>query len=230
MPPTRTLAASAIAALALALPAAALGTTITVTTTADAVGADGLCSLREAVTAANHGTATTGAGECPAGAPGADRIVLGPGVYRRAIGGSGEQGNAVGDLDVAGDLDIVGAGATATVIDAAGLDRVLDVLPGATVRIADLTLTGGATAAGMTGPSAGRVGRRGRRRRIGGRGPLGGGPHDRAEPGRRQRGRRGRPRRRRHGRPRHGEARPAGRATGAPGAPAAPAASRRPAR
>jgi CSLREA domain-containing protein len=153
VPLTRILAATAVAALALALPAAAMGTTITVTTTADAAAVDGLCSLREAVTAANLDVATSAAGECAAGAPGADRIVLGPGLYRRTIGGTGEQGNAVGDLDVSGDLEIAGAGATTTIIDAAGLDRVIDVLPGRTVRIADVTITGGATAAGTMGPS-----------------------------------------------------------------------------
>ena len=81
----------------------------------------------------------------------ADRIVLGPGLYRRTLGGSGEQGNALGDLDVAGTSRSPAPAPRLTIIDAAGLDRVIDVLPGRTLRIADVTITGGATPGG---PSA----------------------------------------------------------------------------
>ena len=144
MPLSRSLAAGAVAALALGAPCAALGATITVTTTADAVAADGACSLREAITAANADAAGPAAGECAAGTSGADRIVLGPGLYRRALTGAGEDANATGDLDVTGPLEILGAGAGVTVIDAGGFDRVLDVRPGGSLRLADVAITGGA--------------------------------------------------------------------------------------
>ncbi|HNG30477.1 MAG TPA: FG-GAP-like repeat-containing protein, partial [Blastocatellia bacterium] len=45
--------------------------TITVNTTADTIAADGFCSLREAITAANTNTPIN---ECPSGAPGLDNI------------------------------------------------------------------------------------------------------------------------------------------------------------
>ncbi len=59
---------------------------IGVTTTGDVVnGNDGLCSLREAVAAANTNTASgAAAGECIAGGTGADRVVLPAGNWRRA--------------------------------------------------------------------------------------------------------------------------------------------------
>ncbi len=152
MPLSRFLAAGSVAAAVLAGPAAAHAATITVTTAADAVGADGACSLREAVSAANTDTALPGPGECAAGTPAAtDRIVLGPGLYRRSITGVGEDANAMGDLDVTGPLEILGAGAAVTIIDAGGIDRVIDVRPGGSLRLADVALTGGAAPGG---PSA----------------------------------------------------------------------------
>ena len=154
MPPSRSFAAGIVAALALTAPAVARAATISVTTTADAVAVDGACSLREAITSANVNAAMAGPGECAAGdAAGTDRIVLPAGAYRRTIPGGGENANAFGDLDVVGPLEILGAGAGVTTIDAAGLDRVLDVRAAVAVRIADMTLTGGATAAGAAGPA-----------------------------------------------------------------------------
>jgi hypothetical protein len=73
-------------------------------------------------------------------APGENTLVLEPGVYRLSVAGSDEDEAASGDLDVADTLTIVGNGAT---IDAAGLDRVFDVLPGATLTLRDVMITGG---------------------------------------------------------------------------------------
>src|SRR5574342_231625 len=57
-------------------PRARAGATITVTTTVDALNDDGLCSLREAIRAANLDTASGATlGECPAGS-GADTITF----------------------------------------------------------------------------------------------------------------------------------------------------------
>ncbi|MBI2913013.1 MAG: hypothetical protein HYY03_03745 [Chloroflexi bacterium] len=61
------------------------------------------CSLREAIVAANAD-------------PGPDSIHLGPGTYILQIGGRYEDAAATGDLDIADDLTIMGAGAEATVI------------------------------------------------------------------------------------------------------------------
>ncbi|MEP7338310.1 MAG: right-handed parallel beta-helix repeat-containing protein, partial [Acidobacteriota bacterium] len=59
----------------------AMGTTITVTTTANTAANDGVCSLREAITAANTNTVSgAAAGECAAGMAGMDTIVFNIGV------------------------------------------------------------------------------------------------------------------------------------------------------
>jgi CSLREA domain-containing protein len=113
-------------------------TTITVNTTSDELAADGNCSLREAISAANTDAAVDG---CPAGS-GADTIVVPAGSYALSIAGAGEDANASGDLDITSDLTISGAGQAATIIDAASVDRVFDVDPsleGVVVQITGVT-------------------------------------------------------------------------------------------
>jgi CSLREA domain-containing protein len=116
--------------LALAAPAGAA--MFTVTKTADtldgACNAD--CSLREAVTAANA-------------APGADSIVVGPGVYGLTRAGMYENLAETGDLDVTGILTIQGAGADRVVIDGGGADRILDVLQDASLELRGVTVRNG---------------------------------------------------------------------------------------
>ena len=76
----------------------ALAAGISVDSTADNLtGADGLCTLREAITNANTDSDTTG-GDCTAGS-GADTITLPAGTYALSIAGAGEDANATGDLD-----------------------------------------------------------------------------------------------------------------------------------
>lgn len=109
--------------------------TFTVTKTADT--ADGACdhdcSLREAVQAANA-------------APGADLIRLSHAYYRFTRAPQADDDNAVaGDLDVTDDLTLRGL-PDRTTIDADGLDRVVEVLPGVTAEIIDVTLREGAVA------------------------------------------------------------------------------------
>lgn len=71
------------------------------------------CSLREAVIASNF-------------ASDSDRILLSAGTYRLTIVGAGENDSATGDLDARKDVEIIGAGASITFIDAAGLgDQVI---------------------------------------------------------------------------------------------------------
>ncbi len=94
------------------------------------------CSLREAVRAANQGGS-------------ADRIFLSAGTYTLSQAGADEDAALTGDLDILNDLEIIGAGATMTFIDAAGLDRVIQVLgAGTSVRIQDVSIVGGSGAAG----------------------------------------------------------------------------------
>jgi CSLREA domain-containing protein len=116
--------------------------TIQVNTTADELNADGDCSLREAIQAANTDVAIDA---CPAGS-GSDVIVVPAGVYTLSVVGAGEDANATGDLDITADLTINGAGASATIVDGAHLDRVFDVAPqgaGVTVTMSGLTIQNG---------------------------------------------------------------------------------------
>ncbi|MBK7974130.1 MAG: CSLREA domain-containing protein [Deltaproteobacteria bacterium] len=124
--------------------ATAAATTITVDSTADDLGAgpNGNCTLREALRAANFNVAVDA---CPAGTPGAvafDSIVVPAGNYLLTAGGRYEDLGLTGDLDVLDNVQIDGAGAATTVIDAGDIDRVMH-LRGATIGISKLTLTGG---------------------------------------------------------------------------------------
>jgi CSLREA domain-containing protein len=115
-------------------------TQITVTTFADELNADGDCSLREAINAANLNTAVDG---CAAGS-GDDVIALAAGTYVLTIAGS-DDANASGDLDIAPTvsterLTIQGAGAGLSLIDGNQLDRVFHVA----------TLLGGLTLIDLT--------------------------------------------------------------------------------
>ncbi len=118
----------------LSLASAASATDYHVTTYADPVPDFCVtidCSLREAVRAANQGGS-------------ADRIFLSAGTYTLSQAGAGENAALTGDLDILNDLEIIGAGATMTFIDGAGLDRVIQVLgPGTSVHIHDVSIVGG---------------------------------------------------------------------------------------
>ena len=74
--------------------------------------------------------------------PGENTIRIPPGTYTLSIAGQNEDAAATGDLDVTDALTILGAGANQTIIDAAGLDRVLEVL-GTSVSISGVTIRGG---------------------------------------------------------------------------------------
>lgn len=103
---------------------------IAVTTTNDVVDAhDGLVSLREAVLQANS-TAKP------------DTITLPAGTYTLTRAGAGEEGGLTGDLDIKYPLTINGAGAAATIVDAASLDRIFDV-HSTTATFAGMTIQGG---------------------------------------------------------------------------------------
>jgi hypothetical protein len=92
------------------------------------------CSLREAVIAANS-------------AGGLDFISLGASHYRLSIAtpSSAPDTGADGDLDVteANDLFILGVGASQTIIDAGGIDRVFDIAAGARLSMWSVQLRNG---------------------------------------------------------------------------------------
>ena len=111
----------------------------TVTTTTDENDGDagtgtGL-SLRDAILAA------------AASASAESTIFLPAGTYTLTLDGIGEDAGATGDLDIVSGktITIVGARPETTTIDAAGLDRVFQVLGGATLNISGVTITGGST-------------------------------------------------------------------------------------
>src|SRR4051794_24144837 len=144
-----------LAVAALALTPAARAATITVGTNADDLTVNGNCTLREAIHSANTDTAVDG---CAAGSA-ADTIVIPAGTYAIGIAGGGEQANATGDFDLASDITLQGAGRSATTLDGAHKDRVVEITSG-TVTIAHLTITGGGTADGGPPPAQGVVGLR----------------------------------------------------------------------
>ena len=89
---------------------------MTVNSTGDVIADDGVCTLREAITAANTDTASGAmGGECIAGS-GAYPITVPAGSYTLAIPGLGEDFSATGDLDILDDVAIIGAGADVTML------------------------------------------------------------------------------------------------------------------
>lgn len=121
-------------ALSVTLAAGAGAAVFVPTKTTDS--ADGACtadcSLREAILAANA-------------TPGSDVVLLGAGTYVLSLAGSDDSG-AAGDLDVTGELVLIGAGADRTTIDGGAVDRVLHVLAGAELQASDLAVRNGSVA------------------------------------------------------------------------------------
>src|SRR5262249_28013771 len=74
-------------------------------------------------------------------------IIVPAGVYQLTVTGAGEDAAATGDLDIADDITIVGAGAGATIIDGLASDRVFDIHSG-NVSMSGLTITDGCESSG----------------------------------------------------------------------------------
>ncbi|MBL37288.1 MAG: hypothetical protein CMP07_02645 [Xanthomonadales bacterium] len=131
-----------------AIIASALGhaATIRVNTAGDLFGDNPVCSLREAIIAANQDADFQGcvASDLPYGT---DRIVFASGLAGQAHvmtrAGAGEAAAETGDLDITDDLHIVGDPA-GTVIDGNQTDRVFDIgTAGITVTFDRLQIVGG---------------------------------------------------------------------------------------
>jgi CSLREA domain-containing protein len=138
------LAAAVAAAVALLAPALADAATIKVTATADEFNASpGGCSLREAVWSADNDSVQSAPG-CAAGS-GEDRIAVPGGIYELAVGGSGEQGSAAGDLDLTAPVTIERVGGGRVIVDGKGIDRVFEIntAAGNGVTISGITVQGG---------------------------------------------------------------------------------------
>ncbi len=150
---------SAALALASILPTLEAAT-LTVTTTGDTISDDGLCSLREAVIAANSNADQSGC--AGSGAYGDDTITVPPGLYRLELTGANEDAAATGDLDIlagAGSLTLNGAGADTTLIDGNATDRVFDLDDGANLTLDGVTVQNGYATYDAGGIYAGRSAR-----------------------------------------------------------------------
>jgi len=112
---------------------------ISVNTTDDEINADGDCSLREAIEAANTNAVVDG---CARGCRD-DTIFVPTGTYTLTIPGAGEDNNRTGDLDILDNAYITGDGAGLTILDGNNLDRVLEIHPGLTVIINGVTVVHG---------------------------------------------------------------------------------------
>jgi CSLREA domain-containing protein len=134
------LALALLAGVVWTVPArVARAATITVTTSQDENNADGDCSLREAIIAANEDRVVDA---CPAG-NGADTIILPAGTYTLTIAGGNEDEAATGDWDITEDLTLNGAGRANTTIDANGLARAFHILGITDMHISGVTITNG---------------------------------------------------------------------------------------
>ncbi len=135
--------AGAYLVFALAAPQIVEASIITVNTTDDELNADGDCSLREAIRAAN----TDSMVDACTGGSGPDDIVFDatvvPGTFALTISGIGEDAALTGDLDITDDLTVTGAGAASLSIDGNSTDRVLDISIAATVFISGVTIQNG---------------------------------------------------------------------------------------
>jgi len=114
---------------------------ITVNATIDGVDANpgdtvcqtvnaGECTLRAAIMEANA-------------LAGPDDVVVPAGTYVLTIAGQGEDAAVTGDLDITGDLSIMGAGPATTIVDGGALDTVFHILSGNTVEISGVTIRNG---------------------------------------------------------------------------------------
>jgi CSLREA domain-containing protein len=139
------LAVTGSAVVLFAIASVASAATVNVNTTTDVVAVDGLCSLREAITSVNKQAASGNLnGECAAGDGNNDTIIVPSGSYRLALAGIDEDNNATGDLDILANVVLQGAGIGATIIDAGGIDRVIDIPASAlTVHLIGLSLING---------------------------------------------------------------------------------------
>ncbi|MCP4549203.1 MAG: CSLREA domain-containing protein, partial [bacterium] len=116
-----------LGSMAVALDAA----TFTVTKETDDNGPCAVddCTLREAIIASNNN-------------PGFDTILIPGGTYVLSIPGWEDFFSLTGDLDIWDDIEIIGDTQLPVVIDAAGIDRVLEIV-GVTAEISNVTITGG---------------------------------------------------------------------------------------
>jgi len=97
------------------------------------------CSLRAAIQEANSTANTVDA----QGVVQPDTINIPAGTYTLSISGVNEDLATQGDLDIRESVIITGAGMDTTIIDGGAIDRVFQIMAGATVSISNLTVQNG---------------------------------------------------------------------------------------
>jgi len=122
-----------LAAFSVFLPSVVNAASISVTTTQDEFVVDGDCSLREAIYAANTDQAYD---QCTAGS-GADTIQVPAGTYILNLAPQGQDDDIgqVGDLDIYSDIEIIGAGIGATIIDSQLTSYGIETIPSTMARL-----------------------------------------------------------------------------------------------
>ena len=133
-------AAAALAIVSVCWVPPATAAAFTVDSIVDAVDAnpgDGFCATASSACTLRAAIQETNA------LPGADLITVPAGHYVLAVAGTDEDAAATGDLDVTDTLTLVGAGAGETILDANGIDGVLDIHSGDRMEISNVTITGG---------------------------------------------------------------------------------------
>jgi CSLREA domain-containing protein len=134
------LAVAATFVAAVLMAPAAHAATITPNTFTDDNTANGNCTLREAIRAANANAAIDA---CTAGS-GADTIPLAAGTYSISVGPAGDNAAATGDLDITDPAGLTIAGdAAGTTVNGSGIDGVFEILDNASALFDRLTITGG---------------------------------------------------------------------------------------
>jgi CSLREA domain-containing protein len=149
------LTASLAAGVAALIASPAGAATIAVDTTSDQFGQGPRCSLREAVETANENQAFGGCRRKGRGAKDTVRLHGGR-TYERTLAGIDDT-NAIGDLDVEGKLRIGVAGQGRATIDAADLDRGIEVLDGARLTGARLVIANGLVTSGQPQSAGGGI-------------------------------------------------------------------------
>ncbi|MDP2674278.1 MAG: CSLREA domain-containing protein [Dehalococcoidia bacterium] len=132
-----------------ALPASPAHAMVITVTTPNEAGADGLCSLREAIQAANTNAPVEA---CGGGSVGPDYIKMSTsGIYFLSLVGAGEDLNATGDLDITEELEIEATSGANVIIDGNLTDRVFHIHPGVKATISKLTIQRGSNVDGGVG-------------------------------------------------------------------------------
>jgi CSLREA domain-containing protein len=118
------------------------------------VNTDAICSLREAIIAANTNTAYGG---CPAGTDANDEIYLQPGQHvLRLTGTDTNDSGYKGDLDITSGVTIIGSGSS-TEIRAEFQDRIFHIKTSNKVTISNLTMKNGNASSYISGIGGGAI-------------------------------------------------------------------------